>query len=106
MDVQKHTEDVVGHTPPQYAMNRALKDFLNHNMYYHFRVVRMKERAAHFISRLFESYIKESRQLPVNYQAKIEAEGLYRVVADYIASMTDRSALLEYRHLFDPMTRP
>lgn len=105
-DIQAHTENVVAYSPEQAAYNRALKDFLYQNMYYHFRVVRMSQRAERFIEGLFMSYTREPRQLPQHYQAQIEHKGVHRVVADYIASMTDRSALLEYQHLFDPMTRP
>lgn len=105
-DVQRHHQNVVGHSPDQSELNRELKDFLYQNMYYHYLVVRMKERAERFVASLFESYVKEPRQLPLDYQSKIKSEGVHRVVADYIASMTDRSALLEYRHLFDPMMRP
>ncbi|QPC80960.1 deoxyguanosinetriphosphate triphosphohydrolase [Phototrophicus methaneseepsis] len=105
-DVQKHSKNVVGYSVEQANLNRELKDFLYHNMYYHWRVTRMKHRAEHFVQHLFESYIAEPRQLPPDYQAQIDVRGLHRVVADYIASMTDRSAVLEYRRLFDPMTRP
>lgn len=105
-DIQQYHEQVVSHSPTQRTFNRELKDFLYANMYHHFRVVRMKERATHFIARLFESYTKEPRQIPLAYRLQVDKQGLERVVADYIASMTDRSALLEYRHLFDPMTRP
>lgn len=104
--VQQHHQDVVSYSPAQAERNAQLKAFLYQNMYYHFRVVRMKQRAEHFISRLFTSYVKEPRQLPQGYQQRLADEAVQRVVADYIASMTDRSALLEYRHLFDPMTRP
>jgi dGTPase len=105
-DIQRHTENVVNHSDEMRVLNKALKSFLFQNMYRHYRVVRMSERAEHFLTALFRSYTKEWRQLPREYQAKIDAEGVYRVVADYIASMTDRGALLEYRHLFDPMMRP
>lgn len=105
-DIQAHSANVVNYSDEFKGLNRALKDFLYENMYYHYRVVRMKERAAHFISELFASYTREPRQLPEEYRMQIDKNGLQRVVVDYIASMTDRSALLEYRHLFDPMTRP
>jgi dGTPase len=105
-DVQKQPNNIVAYTDEQKDRNRALKDFLYKNMYYHYRVVRMKERAEHFIGRLFEAYAKNPRQLPNDYQDRIEKQGQHRVVADYIASMTDRSALLEYRQRFDPMMRP
>ena len=105
-DVIRHPENLVAYTPEQKARNRALKDFLYRNMYYHYRIVRMKQRAEHYIARLFESYVYEPRQLPNEFQSQIDKLGIHRVVADYIASMTDRSALLEYRQLFDPMMRP
>jgi len=106
LDVQKHDQDVIAHSEEQRRLNRALKDFLYDKMYYHWRVTRMKHRAEHFVRHLFESYVSEPRQLPNEYRNAIPERGLHRVVADYIASMTDRSALLEYRRLFDPMTRP
>lgn len=105
-DIQTHAETIVAYSPAQAHYNRALKAFLYENMYHHFRVMRMSQRAERFIEGLFASYIREPRQLPISYRAQIEEEGVHRVVADYIASMTDRSALLEYQHLFDPMTRP
>lgn len=105
-DVQAHLTPLVKHSEEQARLNRQLKDFLFENMYRHFRIVRMQERAEHFINDLFASYVKEPRQLPDSYRAKLGKEPLHRVIADYIANMTDRSALREYRTLFDPVTRP
>lgn len=106
MDIQRYSKNVVTYSPEQEKLNRALKNFLYDEMYRHYRIVRMQARAEHFLSRLFVSFVKEPRQLPPLYQTRIGAQGVQRVVADYIASMTDRSALLEYRQLFDPMMRP
>lgn len=105
-DIQTHSQDLVAHSDRVTAMNRSLKTFLYENMYRHFRVMRMARRAEQFISSVYNSYIDEPRQLPREYQACLNDSSLHRVVADYIASMTDRSALLEYRRLFDPLTRP
>lgn len=105
-DVQNHSAQVVSHSGTFMAYNRTMKDFLYQNMYYHYRVVRMSKRAEYFIERVFSSYLSEPRQLPDYYQGLIDSQGLHRVVADYIASLTDRSALLEYQRLFDPLTRP
>lgn len=105
-DVTHQPDNIVAYSVEQKKQNRALKDFLYENMYYHYRIVRMKNRADNFLGRLFETYIKKPTQLPPEYQSRIEKQGVHRVVADYIASMTDRSALLEYRQLFDPMMRP
>ncbi len=105
-DVQNYSANIVAHSDHFIQMNRALKRFLYENMYYHFRVIRMQKRAEQFIQQIFESYIAEPRQLPPEYQSQLANSDSYRVVADYIACMTDRSALLEYRRLFDPLMRP
>jgi dGTPase len=105
-DVQHQSQWLIGHSERMEALNRSLKDFLYQNMYFHFRVKRMAQRAERFIEQIFASYIHEPKQLPPEYQAKLQEKSLHRVVADYIAAMTDRGALLEYRRLFDPLTRP
>lgn len=106
LDVQNNAQPVVAHSPEQQEMNRKLKDFLYQNMYRHFRIVRMQARAEHFVRELFSSYLNEPLQLPDQYRVKLEKEAKHRVIADYIASMTDRGALREYRTFFDPVTRP
>ncbi|GAB1421295.1 deoxyguanosinetriphosphate triphosphohydrolase [Anaerolineales bacterium] len=105
-DVQKQDHNLVTHSEHYLRMNKEWKNFLFENMYRHYRVVRMQTRAEYYISRLFESYCNEPRQLPPDFQQRITDKNKERVVADYIACLTDRSALLEYRRLFDPMTRP
>lgn len=107
-DIQKHHSNVVMHSPRFTAANRALKNFLYQNMYYHYLIIRMAKRAEHFVTEIFNSYVAEPRQLPTEYRVLVEQEqeAVHRVVADYIACMTDRGAMLEYRRLFDPLTRP
>jgi dGTPase len=76
-------------------------------LYRHYRVSRMTEKAARVLARLFETYMAEPRQIPEHVLARVNDDGepLPRVVADYIAGMTDRFALDEYRKLFDPDER-
>jgi dGTPase len=104
--VQQLDHNVVQYGAEARAMSAALKTYLFQHMYYSFRIVRMKKRAERFIMQIFETLIQEPRQMPEPYQAMLSRLPLHRVVADYIASMTDRSALLEYRHLYDPLMRP
>jgi len=66
-------------------------------------VVRMGDKAGRLLRDLFASYVGEPRQLPPQYHAQIERDGVHRVVCDYIAGMTDRFALDEHRKLFDPL---
>jgi len=105
-DVQRHQDQVVSHSETTKQHNRALKNFLFQNMYYHYRVTRMAKRAQRFIEQVFTSYMEEPRQLPTEYQTRLHDDNRQRVVADYIAAMTDRGAVLEYRRLFDPLARP
>ncbi|MGH8011568.1 MAG: deoxyguanosinetriphosphate triphosphohydrolase [Candidatus Binataceae bacterium] len=89
---------------PQVA---ELKQVMSERLYRHYRVSRMTEKAGRVLARLFETYMSEPRQMPPHVMARIERDGeaLARVVADYIAGMTDRFALDEYRKLFDPDER-
>ncbi|HEY76196.1 MAG TPA: deoxyguanosinetriphosphate triphosphohydrolase [Thermoflexia bacterium] len=99
-------ENVVAFSPETAQMNRELKTFLYNHLYRHPRVIRMQKKAEWVITRLFETYIEEPAQLPLEVQQRAEEEGdLYRVVCDYIAGMTDRFALQEYAKLFDPHER-
>jgi dGTPase len=65
----------------------------------------MTEKAGRVLARLFETYMAEPRQMPEHVLARGQQESLARVIADYIAGMTDRFALDEYRKLFDPDER-
>jgi dGTPase len=105
-DIQRATSNVVSYSEGMRKRHKAMKAFLYEHMYYHFRVIRMAKRASRFISEIFSSLISEPRQLPTECQIELKEHDLHRVVADYIASMTDRSALLEYRRLYDPLMRP
>lgn len=103
-DVQTQPENLVHHSADFVRMNRELKDFLYKNMYHHYTVMRMSQRAERIINDLFQTYIDEPRQLPDDYRNLIDKTSLHRVVADYIACLTDRSAQLEYRRMFASLT--
>lgn len=78
-----------------------LKRFLHDNLYRHFQVNRMTAKARRTISELFAAFMEEPGLLPPNYQAASGNAGEQaRKVADYIAGMTDRYAMREYRRLF------
>jgi len=83
-------------------LRRPLRAFLIENLYHHYRVMRMSNKAKRFIQEMFKNYLASPRQLPTNVQKNIPTEGVRRVVCDYIAGMTDRYALNEYKKLFDP----
>lgn len=94
---------IVRHSPAMAAANRLLKDFLFTNLYRHWQVLRMTSKAQRLVRALFRAYTEDPRQLPQAVQRAAEVRGLHRAVCDYIAGMTDRFALDDYRKLFDPM---
>jgi dGTPase len=74
-------------------------------MYGNYRVIRMEEKARRIIGDLFGAYCNRPEQLPPHIFSRVQTEGIKRVVCDYIAGMTDRYAMEEYRKLFDPLAR-
>ncbi len=77
----------------------ALKQFLRINLYQHYRVARMSSKARRIITELFNALLSEPKLLPPDFQARAR-DDKPRVIADYIAGMTDRYAMLEHRRLF------
>ncbi len=104
-DARTCDEPLISFSSEIAKQNQELKRFLKKNLYSHFRVIRMEEKAKRILSDLFKSYINRSEQLPIEFQEKIQKGDKYRVICDYIAGMTDRFALDEYKKLFDPHTK-
>ncbi|MBL7084745.1 MAG: deoxyguanosinetriphosphate triphosphohydrolase [Candidatus Omnitrophica bacterium] len=100
-EVRGH-EKLVLFSPELNKERKQLRDFLNQKLYQHYKVVRMSNKARRFIRELFQCYVSNPEQLPPTSQGRVEEEGVYRVVCDYIAGMTDRYAQNEYRRLFQP----
>lgn len=76
-----------------------LKQFLRLNLYQHYRVARMSSKARRIITELFNALLAEPKLLPPDFQSRAR-DGKPRAIADYIAGMTDRYAMLEHRRLF------
>jgi len=89
-----------------------LKRYLRQQLYRHYRVLRMTNKARRVLRELFEALFDDTELMPTEHQdiaRRMEAEagraGRARAVADYVAGMTDRFAILEHRRLFDPSER-
>jgi dGTPase len=104
-DVRGAGRRLVGYSDEMAARVGELKQFLLESMYRHYRVVRMGGKAGRILRDLFAAYVSEPGQLPPQYQEHIERDGIERAVCDYLAGMTDRFAVDEYRKLFDPSVR-
>ncbi len=105
-DIRNLSQIIVVHSEKVKQMDSQLKNFLYHNLYRHWRVMRMDLKARRVIRELFEAYVTSPIILPTPVQDRIkEGRVLQRTVCDYIAGMTDRYALQEHNRLFNPMAR-
>ena len=77
----------------------ALKRFLRDHLYRHYRVVRMSTKARRIVTEIFQAYLSDTRILPPEFRERAQADAP-RAIADYVAGMTDRYAILEHRRLF------
>ncbi|HOP39599.1 MAG TPA: deoxyguanosinetriphosphate triphosphohydrolase [Geobacteraceae bacterium] len=104
-DLRRINRQVVAFSPDVAEKNKQLKHFLMSNLYRHHKVERMRVKAERYLSQLFEAYLKHPTLLPRKYLKKMDTTVRERVICDYIAGMTDRFALDEYKRLFEPYER-
>ena len=107
-DIRNAGQVVVGLSDETRELNLELKQFLRKNLYQHYLVNRMTYKAQKIITRLFSVFADEIRLLPHDLQDKIRQSNdkemmKYRIIADYIAGMTDRYAITEYERIENPM---
>jgi len=101
-DVRRAGRALIGFSPEMEAADREIKRFLFTHMYRHPEVKRVREKADAIVRALFAAYFEAPEAMPREWTARAgDGEGA-RAAADYIAGMTDRFALGEYRRLFDP----
>lgn len=108
-DVRAHAGALIGFSAATRESNRALKLFLREQVYKHYKVQRMTSKARRVVRELFDVFFADPGLMPDEHRstgARWELaqgpSGRARAVADYIAGMTDRYAILEHRRLFDP----
>jgi len=99
-DVRNQPRPLMGLSEPLAARNAELKRFLHQHLYRHHHIERMKDKARRVLIALFEAYAGNPKMLPEEHRQRIAEEGERRVLCDYIAGMTDRYAMDEYRRLF------
>jgi dGTPase len=94
------------------ARHLELKHYLRDHVYRHYRVLRMTNKAHTVIHGMFGTFFARPELLPPeHHQAAVQMQerdgeaGRARAVADYIAGMTDRYAIMEHERLFDPAKR-
>jgi dGTPase len=101
-DVRAAPRAVVALSAQMSARCAELRSFLFAHVYRHFRVVRMWHKSQRLMSAIFSAYMEHPEQLPPLARERIGSDGVARVVADYLAGLTDREAVDEHQRLFDP----
>lgn len=107
-DVRGFGKPLIAFSDEMAKNDRELKEFLFPNMYRHYKLNRMTSKARRVVKDLFELFLAEPGTLPMEWQVGVGQPGdetTARVVADYIAGMTDRHALDEHKRLFDLQAR-
>jgi dGTPase len=103
-DVRHAGQPVAGFSPAMAEADRAIKGFLYPRMYRHERIMRIMGDAERLVCGLFARYLERRGDMPAEWaQTADEADEAARLrhIADFIAGMTDRYALLEHARLFD-----
>ena len=103
-DIRALGRPVVAFSERMAATDRTVKAFLYKRMYEHWKLNRSHSKARRVVVDLFELLFAEPNCLPSPWREKAEQAATHaraRVVADYIAGMTDRFALDEHKRLFD-----
>ncbi len=110
--VRKLGQPLIGMSEAMSEQTQQLKLFLRDHVYRHQRVLRMTTKAQRVVRELYGAFMAEPRLMPGEYfesaqqlETREGQHGRARIVADYIAGMTDRYAIGEYSRLFDPAER-
>ena len=106
--IRHHESPVICFSAEMARDLEVLREFLFTNMWRHYKVNRMTSKAKRVVTDLFNLFMSETNTLPMEWQngpagpiAEGEVDARARIIADYIASMTDRYAILEHQRLFE-----
>ena len=100
-DVRIQPQPIVRFSGEVFEEHTLLKQFLNESLYRHDKVRIMTDRAKDTVRELFDRYMRAPGEMAAEFgrQAEADESRKARVVADYIAGMTDRFAIAEYERL-------
>ncbi|MBV1702446.1 MAG: deoxyguanosinetriphosphate triphosphohydrolase [Hyphomicrobiales bacterium] len=98
-DIRALNDAVVAFSPEMAQVDRDLKGFLYPRMYRHPRIMRIRDEAGQVMRDLYGLYLRTPSTMPPEWAALAQKGEVERVIADYIAGMTDRFALREHERL-------
>lgn len=95
-DVREAGKPLVSMSDEMYEEHMSLKRFLSRHLYRHEKKLEMTRKVQVMIRELFSAYSEDVRRMPAEFAdaaAVLNETGRARVIADYIAGMTDRYAM-------------
>jgi dGTPase len=104
-DIRRHPQRLAAFSAETRGELSTLRRHLFQNLYLHPEVAEANEQAARLISQLFDYFILHPDQLGRKARLRVDREGIYRTVGDYVSGMTDRYLARQHRTLVAP-TRP
>jgi dGTPase len=109
-DIRHMGTTVIRFSKPLYQELKAVRNFLFHRMYRAPSVMSVRAEVTRMVDDLFPLFLRQPALLPPEWQGDVLAATdethLARVVADYVAGMTDRFAIQEHARLFGGNARP
>ena len=101
-DVRSAGKPLVSMSDRVYEQHASLKRFLNEHLYRHEQKLEMTRKVQVMVEDLFDAYSKDVKRMPPEFAdaaASLDEHGRARVVADYIAGMTDRYAIAAHESM-------
>jgi len=101
-EVREYGSPIVSFSEQVQKEHVSLKGFLMKNLYKHDKVREMTDKAQQMVESLFAHYMADPAHMPKEFCATAsrgDASEQARVVADYVAGMTDRYAIAEFERL-------
>ncbi|MBB2973915.1 deoxyguanosinetriphosphate triphosphohydrolase [Mesorhizobium sp. RMAD-H1] len=103
-DVRAADSTMVTFSPAMREAEKTLKRFLYKNLYFHEKVVVVRQAADRIVRDLFDAYMNDPGTMPEEWRAGLDTCGTAvqaRRIADFLAGMTDNYAIREHKRLFD-----
>ncbi|MDH3981430.1 MAG: deoxyguanosinetriphosphate triphosphohydrolase [Kiritimatiellaceae bacterium] len=96
-DIMTAPERIVDFSPKMKTMLGEFSTFMFENLYFHHTVADATKKSVGMMQKLFLHYIEHPSAMGQKAQARLDSEGLWRTVCDYVAGCTDRYAIEEYK---------
>ncbi|WP_449241230.1 deoxyguanosinetriphosphate triphosphohydrolase [Desulfoscipio gibsoniae] len=100
--ITSRDKPLIGMSSEVWQATDELRQFLFDHVYIDSEAKGEEGKARHVLQYLFAHWVKHPRDLPEEHRARSRTVGVERAVCDYIAGMTDRYAIAQFKHLFIP----